>query len=385
MIKKNWQYFLFLVIFLIAIYFSVNSSLVRDIAGGRRINILLLGTDWVDYARHADTIILLSISSRQRTLDFISIPRDTYLNVSHLFFHRLNEVYTYYWRTTHSDRIAAEKTRQMVCQQVFYDQIPIDYYLVVNYPAFREFIDAIGGVEVQITRPMYYRDRAAKLEINFSTGIYRLNGQRALEYVRFRDSAGDLGRVRRQQYFLSQLVNSVKKFIWLKNIPKLFSVYHRHIYSNIRFYEALSLLIECHAVERTNFRFATIPGKIYSVFWKTSPLEVSQLLKKMELSGELETLTEVPPRVEVYNATSQRDLARKIRNQLLDAGFNVLNWGNCLATQKYTTIKNFTGNIQAVERLKNFFPQARVVNYLDSHSDIDCIITLGEDYQEFGR
>lgn len=380
MLKKNWQFFVFIVVLLTATYYATRSPLIRDIAAGRRINILLLGTDLVDYARHADSIILLSISPRQRTLDFISIPRDTYIKVPHLFFHRINEVYAYYWRITQSERIAATKTSEIVREYLFYNQLPINYYLVINYRAFQNFIEAVGPVEVQITRPMRYHDRAGKLNIDFSTGTYKLDGQRALEYVRFRDAAGDLGRMRRQQYFLTQLLNSAKKFIWIKNIGKIILTYRRDTFSNISFYDALSLLAECHSVDRTHFRFATLPGQIYSVFWKTAPEQISHLLKQMELSGELETLTEAP-RVEVYNATRQNELARELRNYLLEMGFNVLNWGNCLSTQKYTTIKNFSGNIAAAERLKNIFPQARIINYLDTRSDTDFIITVGEDYQ----
>jgi len=92
--------------------------------------------------------------------------------------------------------------------------IPIHYYVKVNFQQFEKFIDAIGGVDIEVERRMYYRDKTDKFLVDLTPGVHHLNGREALGYVRFRhDPMGDLARVERQQKFLMALFKQMKEKI----------------------------------------------------------------------------------------------------------------------------------------------------------------------------
>ena len=78
----------------------------------------------------------------------------------------------------------------------------IHYYAQLDYGGFKKMIDLLGGVPVIVDEPMHYDDNWGKLHIHFEPGKHFLNGQKALEYVRYRGLSGDFGRVLRQQEFL---------------------------------------------------------------------------------------------------------------------------------------------------------------------------------------
>jgi anionic cell wall polymer biosynthesis LytR-Cps2A-Psr (LCP) family protein len=65
----------------------------------------------------------------------------------------------------------------------------------VDYALFCKAIDAVGGIEIEVEEPMHYDDSAGNLHIHFEPGRYLFNGQKALEYIRYRGNAGDTGRI----------------------------------------------------------------------------------------------------------------------------------------------------------------------------------------------
>ena len=122
-------------------------------------------------------------------------------------------------------------------------EVKFNYYAVVTFSAFAHFIDAVGPVPVTINRPMHYDDNWGNLHIHFEPGEYLLDGDRALEYVRFRHSSlGDLGRIKRQHRFLKNLLVSVIDFKTILAIPRFIKIYREDIFTNISLCEILPAL-----------------------------------------------------------------------------------------------------------------------------------------------
>lgn len=130
---------------------------------------------------NTDTILYVSITGDDVTL--IAIPRDLYLDPWQT---RINAMYYYQ---------GAEGLRRTVSEVL---GLPVDYYVVVNLDVFKHVVDALGGVEVNVPYRMEYRDRAAGLFIDLRPGRQVLDGQKAADFVRYRETVrGDIDRIDR--------------------------------------------------------------------------------------------------------------------------------------------------------------------------------------------
>lgn len=126
-----------------------------------------------------DTIIYVNIIGNDVTM--ISIPRDIFLPQWQA---RVNAMYAYQ---------GAQGLKRAVEEII---GLPIDYYVILNIDIFEQLVDSLGGVDINIPYRMYYRDAAADLTIDFQPGPYRLSGEDAAKFVRFRSTPrGDFDRI----------------------------------------------------------------------------------------------------------------------------------------------------------------------------------------------
>jgi LCP family protein required for cell wall assembly len=171
--------------------------------GASRITILLIGLDYRDWvagegAPRSDTMILLTIDPLTKTAGILSVPRDMWVNIPGFGYSRINTAYS----SGEGSKLPGggpELARKTVEQFI---GVPIQYYAQVDFHAFVEFIDLIGGIEV-------YNDEdlrldpvgAGKDKIKLTCcGMRPFDGEAALAYARFRkDKEGDVARANRQQ------------------------------------------------------------------------------------------------------------------------------------------------------------------------------------------
>lgn len=215
-----------------------------------RVNILFLGVDErkEDKGR-SDTIIFVSLNLKDNKINLLSIPRDTRVLIPGFGHDKINHAYRY-----GGVDLAVRTVEDFL-------GISINYYAKMNFQQFEKLIDAIGGVDIEVEKPMYYRDRTDKLYIRLTPGKHHLNGKDALGYVRFRhDPLGDLGRIERQQKFLRALYNQMKNKISLINLPQYINLVGSTIETNISFYEILFLASKFINIEEGDINMAMMPG-----------------------------------------------------------------------------------------------------------------------------
>jgi LCP family protein required for cell wall assembly len=159
-------------------------------------NILILGSDTrsdtVEGSR-SDTIILLHVDPTNNYMSMMSLPRDLRVEVEGYGTHKLNFAFA---------KGGAALTIKTIQQTTGVD---IDHYLEVDFEAFRQMTDELGGVYVEVDRPYHYLglDYA---QIDLDPGYQLLDGPNALSYVRYRhDLNQDFGRMERQQRYLNAL------------------------------------------------------------------------------------------------------------------------------------------------------------------------------------
>ncbi|MCX5777716.1 MAG: LCP family protein [Elusimicrobia bacterium] len=361
-----------------AMYFSFKSPLTRAFRNGQMINGLLIGTDLVDNSRHADTLIFLSYAPATRFLNIISIPRDTRFTQKGARFRKINELYAFNYKATKNEQMAAQETTRAV-EQIFNGRVAVPYYLQINYESFRKFIDLIGGVTIDIDESMNHDDTAGDLHIHFEPGRHHFDGRQALEYVRYRGPAGDIGRVFRQQRFLKATMDRFKNPLTMLRLPQIIATVTRDITTNLTVWDILAATLEIKDLRPENIRFAQLPGTSKNSYWETDADNCRGLFDQIVPSTGTVVAAGPLIRVEVWNASGINKLADKVNWMLRKQGYDVIESGTYSVVQKKTLIKDLTGNLRAAQKIANIVGCGEVITRFDNKRYVDISVTLGED------
>jgi LCP family protein required for cell wall assembly len=155
----------------------------------------------------ADMILVARLDFKSKKITGVSIPRDVYTQVPG---YRARKINAYYRVGKMED---GPKHMQKAVEHVL-PGVKIDRTVVLNYSAFQEMVDLVGGVPVTVGKSMNYDDNAGNVHIHLEPGTHRLNGYDSLMYVRYRkDNEGggdsDFARQERQKAFLISFKNSL--------------------------------------------------------------------------------------------------------------------------------------------------------------------------------
>lgn len=223
-----------------------------DWEGEERVNILLLGGDSrteQDNGR-SDTIMVASIDPVTKKAHLFSILRDTYAEIPGYGKRKINEAYTYG---------GPELAMQTVSE---FTGLPIHYYFFIDFESFVKLVDAIGGIDYEVEKNMYYIDTTYKQEfvINLKKGFQHLDGDKALQYVRFRhDALSDFTRTERQREFLKAVVQKVKSGTTIINLPSILDELAPYIETNMDLGKMLKLAILGFKVDTGALQTGQIP------------------------------------------------------------------------------------------------------------------------------
>jgi LCP family protein required for cell wall assembly len=169
-------------------------------------DILLLGTD----VGGGNTDVIASLRVEGGTTRIIQVPRDTYIEAEGYGPHKINALYS----LGGTDLVKRELSRKL--------GRPITHHVVVNLAAIRRMSDAIGGIEVNVPKRMYYVDNSQGLTIDLQPGPQTLKGRDLEGFLRFRhDEQGDIGRIERQQIALQALFRKLTRPEHLVRLPAL--------------------------------------------------------------------------------------------------------------------------------------------------------------------
>ena len=182
-------------------------------------NILICGTD--DDGYRTDTIIVAHLNETTHDVALMSVPRDTVVLNGSGGIMKINSVYA----GGGADGMA-RLSKRLGAMLGF----ELDGYVLVNLKAFRETVNLVGGVEFDVPQDMYYQDPTQNLHIDLKAGKQLLDGEKAMELVRFRKgyASQDIQRTKVQQEFLRALakkVLSVSSLTKLKEFADVFSTY----------------------------------------------------------------------------------------------------------------------------------------------------------------
>ncbi len=229
--------------------------------------ILIGGTD-TDGTR-TDTILLCALDTKAGTADIMSIPRDTRAYMANGKVHKINAAHN-----KGIDRMLAEIENTV-------GFVP-DRYCIIDYAAFAAVIDAIGGVTVDVGMDMDYSDPSQDLEIHLKAGEQLLDGEKALQYMRFRSGYpdADLGRIRAQQKLIAEVARKLMSPRSLRLLPEIPGIL-RQTETNLSLAETIKLAAKAFSGwQAGNVTIRTLPGKAAGADYAADPEAVLEIVNE---------------------------------------------------------------------------------------------------------
>lgn len=214
--------------------------------GPGRITILVAGIDGYtpgpDYNRPArtDSIMLVGVNVANRSAAMLSIPRDLWVPLPDGTTNRINLAYR------NGELAGTGGPQALATTLASLLGVGIDRYLIINYSAFEQGVDAIGGITVNVPEairdsayPM--RSREGTMVVEFPAGPVQLNGADALIYARIRHDSSDFKRMQRQQQVLFAIRDKLMRPETVLQWPALTQLMLSSVRTNLSF-EDIALL-----------------------------------------------------------------------------------------------------------------------------------------------
>ncbi|MGL5084898.1 MAG: LCP family protein [Clostridium sp.] len=392
---------LFIVIIIVPIF--VLSSFITTLDSGdllegispkskQSLNILMLGMDIGDVnqvenkaVKNTDTIMVLNYNPSTKKASLVSVPRDTQIEVdAYDGYGNLRS----YWKINSAYMIdgVEEVTKQV---ENLLD-INLNYVVKVDYNAFRNFIDAIGGVKMYIEQDMIYDDEMQNLHINFKGGeTVKLDGKKAEEFFRWRGNNdhsgladGDLGRIKNQQSFINAVIKKCLNPITILKMPKILDVVKEDIETNMPAKKIVSYGLKF--VFNKGIAMNTLQGypethykESFLVVDKEDNKEIIDSLKSGTKSDGGTNKTNY--NILVLNCTNTNGLAGSIKTKMESLGYKKVEVDNGENTSKSTIISN---NKDLKEQLKSDVGIKKFdENNSNDYASYDAVIILGNDYK----
>ncbi|MBO7302857.1 MAG: LCP family protein [Clostridia bacterium] len=212
------------------------------------INVLLLGAD--EQAGLCDVIMLVNVNFTDGAATVIQIPRDTYAEYGSSYF-KING-------------IVKALGEEGACN--FFESsmgITLDGYISLELEGFRALVDSMGGVDMNVEKPLRYSDPEQGLYIDLPAGRRTLNGREAEMLVRYRSgyARGDLDRLDAQKKFLAAFFISLREKVTPFNAYSVVSGALPYLSTDISPSELVSMGLSVVTSENESVRLATLPGE----------------------------------------------------------------------------------------------------------------------------
>ena len=234
----------------------------------KNTNILILGTDQrtEDESSRSDAIIVVNIDSKTNKINLISIPRDARVDIMGHGYDKVNSAFN----SAYFEDGGVELCTKTVENLLGLKNESILYYVVVNFQGFEKVIDTLGGVTIDVKERMVYYSQAGDVKINLKPGIQHLNGEQALEYVRFRhDAYGDFtldeegnvhGRIERQQELIKAVIDQTKDIRTLWKFPAVAKAIGEAVNTNLTPSQITKLALLLKGLSSQDISIINFPG-----------------------------------------------------------------------------------------------------------------------------
>lgn len=387
-------------------------------------NIVVMGVDErSDDVGRSDTLFVVMFDSSNKSASLLSVPRDTRVRIDGHGWDKINHAYAY------GGRELTQKTVEELLG------IKINNYVMVDFKGFTGLVDAIGGIDIDVEKDMYYHDTWDGFTVDLKKGRQHLDGKTAIQYVRFRDEEGDIGRIRRQQHFLMAVYDKITSADMLLHIPGLAKQLTSMVKTDMPLGDMIDLGRALHSmVKEKGLSMAMVPGTPKYIdgisYWLPDITDLRELMEKeynnavekvekgddseenkeaikeeKELKAKKEEKAKEEKKkqadkdkdagkntasqeassdsrgvVRLVNCSGSKTAGADAAARLRNAGFEVISGGSGDVIAN-TIVISTTNNGAVVNRLSNvpFAHQMRISR--DGAADCDGVIMLGSDFK----
>lgn len=368
----------------------------------RPVNILILGTKvltsdienepMIDSTYHetlnsveglSDVMLLVRFNPETNKLIPLSIPRDTRTLIEGYGVRKINDANHY-----GGPALAAKAVSELL------GGIRIDRYIRINVFGVEKLVDALGGVDIYVPHDMKYQDDSQHLYINLSQGQQLLNGEQALQFLRFRnDKLGDIGRIQRQQILMRSLIDQKLNLNTVSSLPKLLSVLKEHIDTNLSIEEIAALVGFAAQIEHSDVEMLMVPGdfsdpKQYKAsYWMPNYEAIDAIAAQhFDYDRHSEGYREVEPtslRVAIQDSTEDWYAVDELFRSLGEKGYwNVYNSQPWTEPLEVTRIVAQKGDVKSAQAIRDDLGFGEVVVESTGALQSDITIQLGKDWLE---
>jgi LCP family protein required for cell wall assembly len=378
--------------------------------GGSRVTLLFIGLDERDWevgqgAPRSDTMILFTIDPISKTAGMLSVPRDMWVNIPGFGYSRINTAYS----SGEGNKLPGGGPGLAVKTVEQFIGVPIQYYAQVDFKAFEEAIDAMGGLYLCPGERIWIDPIGPKPPVKMGPDCQKYWGYEVLGYARNRHTdGGDVDRANRQQKVVMALVDQVfspQNFPdMVSRAPEIYAEAQAGLRTNLSFDNALKLGVLLSQIPRENIKRGVIDytmvtldnvmlgGQNASIF-KPIPDKIRVLRDEIfSAAGPLSPMASGDPtalmqedaaRVRVVNGTFTEGLPERTGNFLLAQGMQVVEAGG-YADRQYnrTTIVMYGPKLYTLRYLITVFGVDATNQILfapDATSNVDIEVRVGAD------
>jgi LCP family protein required for cell wall assembly len=374
--------------------------------GNSRINVLVMGMDSReennDDIPRTDTMILFSLDPESRTAGMLSIPRDLWVEIPGFDHNKINTAYRLgevYNTAERGPGLALSTVEELLGME-------INYYAMVDFAAFEDFIDELGGVTIQVPKKIVIDPLGKHNTTILKKGEHVLPGELALAYARSRNTSGsDFDRAERQQ----QVIMAIRERILsaellpslIQNAPALYETLSSGISSNLTLMQLVRLAWIAQqiseenihrgviGVDQVDFAFSydgqdilrPLPDEIRKLRDEIFTLTGPPIPMAVQVSSQ-ELVDEEYADVMVLNGTFTPGLAAQTAEYLRASGLNTIEPGNANELYQVTTIIDYTGNPNTVKKIVELMSIApeHIYHRYDVAGQADIVVITGDDW-----
>lgn len=241
--------------------------------------VLLLGLDSREKAgtMNTDVIMVAALNPETKQGTIVTVPRDTRIELSGYAKHKANSYYSSFYRqalkkTDNKDEARLEALDEMKTMFGRYFGIDIRYAGIINFNGFSDVVDALGGVEVDVDMDMHYVDTADDTVIDLKKGRRTLDGDEALDFVRYRKSnngknmSSDFDRNRRQGEVIGEIVDRMKSLSGATKLGSVIGAVGNNMNTDIPESELKQFMLTYFGMGRSDVAFKPLEGKWVSPY-----------------------------------------------------------------------------------------------------------------------
>jgi len=245
---------------------SDSHSMLKD----KIVNVLLIGIDYnedraehdTDKDFHTDVMMVAAINFDKQTIDLISLPRDTYVQVPGVKgIYKMNAAFNCGGGMEANGSAGFLKTCETASWLL--GGIPIDYYYAVTMPSVVELVDTIGGIDYDLESDFELDGK------KFKAGYQHMDGDDVLKYLRVRKQiaeTGDKNRVNRQKKMMVAIFNKLKSQNMLTKLPGILNAFSGQLYTNCSLEQATALASFAYTMPNKDIGMYSVSGPYISIF-----------------------------------------------------------------------------------------------------------------------